>query len=487
MTKIPAKLFERPARILAAIARGPSVVAHVDAAGNVRWASSREGFAALRQLGEHLADGGDLTRVCADHHAVAVEIPAELQSLGWLVLHLSAPIDATENERIHGVLEDVARELSERLELGLEADSLAEELSLRYEELNLLYSMDSHSRTFDGGTAAAQALLENLVSRLEIDLAALVIAERKAPIVAKHPTRATPNLDLLLTAMRGDLYRFAVQGGAPVVLNDEKDPRRQYLLANMPYRMLACPATRSGRDAAMLVVMRQCDQPEFTNGDRNLCAAIASQTAIMIENQGVLGSLQRFGEQIAASLIEAIEAKDPYTRGHSERVQKGSVSLAMAADLHAETVEGVSWGALLHDIGKIGIPDAIICKAGKLDDDEYTMIKTHAERSYEILRHIEYLGEASLRAARHHHERFDGNGYPKGLSGEQIPVEARVVSIADTYDALTSSRSYRAATSHGDAMKVIREAAGNQLDPRLVEVFEQVVASKASEFDLSDG
>ena len=133
------------------------------------------------------------------------------------------------------------------------------------------------------------------------------------------------------------------------------------------------------------------------------------------------------------------------------------------------------WGALLHDIGKIGIPDAILMKPAALTDDEYTFIKTHPGRSYDILQHIEQLGPSALDAARFHQERFDGNGYPFGLTGTEIPLVARVVAVADTYDAVTSSRSYRPARSHEDAIEVIRTVSGTQLDPELAQMFLRLV------------
>jgi HD-GYP domain-containing protein (c-di-GMP phosphodiesterase class II) len=185
-------------------------------------------------------------------------------------------------------------------------------------------------------------------------------------------------------------------------------------------------------------------------------------------------SLQRFGEQAIATLIAAIESKDPYTRGHSERVQKIAQKLGEVAGLSELTIKDISWGALLHDVGKIGIPESIMCKEGALTDDEYTMIKTHPERSYEILQNIGQLSRAALEAARYHHERFDGKGYPKGLAGKAIPVESRVISVADAYDAITSSRSYRARKDHQAAMAVVREAAGTQLDEDLVKVFDNL-------------
>ncbi len=395
-------------------------------------------------------------------------------SYGRLLLLLGAPLAQPRLSSLTELIADVAACAAQEHRVSEEADTLAEELSTRYEELNLLYTMEGAVRASDDGVVGTEALLRNLVERLEIDLAALVLADRPAPIHVSglaHPLR---DLDLVLTAIRGDLFRFAATAKAPVVLNHAQDPRRQYLFVNMPYRILACPVLDQGHTRAMLVMLRLGSEPEFTNGDRNLGMVIATQTAILMQTPARLHSLANFGAEMAASLIEAIEAKDPYTRGHSERVQKGAVGIAKAAELGANAVEDVSWGALLHDVGKIGIPDSIICKAGSLTDDEYTMMKTHSERSFDIIRHIEHLSRAALDAARFHHERFDGGGYPRGLRGKQIPIEARVVSIADTYDALTSSRSYRAARSHEEAMRIIRDCAGTQLDPDLVQVFDNV-------------
>ena len=321
---------------------------------------------------------------------------------------------------------------------------------------------------------ASRPCWRNLVERLEIDLAAFVVSGRARPLYASSRTSALGNEDLVLTGLCGDLFRFVCVGGKPLVLNAPDDPRRAYLFSNMVYRVVACPVIDIGGRPAMMAMVRREDGPEFTNGDRSLASVVANQTAIMLQNHNMLGRLQRFGEQIAASLIAAIEAKDPYTRGHSERVQEISMRLGRAAGLAGDAIESISWGALLHDVGKIGIPETIICKAGRLDDDEYTMIKTHPERSYEIIQHIEHLGQGALDAARYHHERFDGEGYPNGLIGKAIPVEARVIAIGDSYDAITSSRPYRKARDHDAALRIIREVAGSQLDGELVQIFERM-------------
>jgi HD-GYP domain-containing protein (c-di-GMP phosphodiesterase class II) len=430
----------------------------------------------LDDVGAELAtsDGAVRLEVGGGQSAMVTEVRLGPERVGRIAVMPDASLPAERQTALEAMLLDVAASAGAECRVAEEADALAEELSARYEELNLLYAMDGSAHAGDDGVASAEAVLRNLVERLEIDVAALVLPDRQEPIHATSLSQPLRDMDLLLTAMRGDLFRFAATSKNPVVLNTSSDPRRQYLFVDMPYRILACPVIDQGMTRAMLVMLRLGSRPEFTNGDRNLGMVVANQTAIMMQNHAMMKSLAKFGAEMAASLIEAIEAKDPYTRVHSERVQKCGVELAKAADLGATAVEDVSWGALLHDVGKIGIPDTIICKAGSLSEDEYTMMKTHPERSFEIIRHIDHLSRAALGAARHHHERFDGNGYPLGLRGSQIPIEARVVSIADTYDAIKSSRSYRAGRSHEQALAIIRECAGSQLDPRLVEIFDNI-------------
>ena len=191
-----------------------------------------------------------------------------------------------------------------------------------------------------------------------------------------------------------------------------------------------------------------------------------------------MDQLARFNQQLAAALIEAVEAKDPYTRGHSERVHHISMEIGRAMGLPADDLEDLHWGSLLHDVGKIGIPDAVLCKPGRLDRDEYAFIMVHPERSYEILRHVDYLKGAVL-AARHHQEMYDGRGYPHGLKGARIPLLARIVAVADTYDSITSSRAYRAGRSHEIAMREIQRVSGTQLDPEVIGVAHQDLRRRA--------
>lgn len=170
------------------------------------------------------------------------------------------------------------------------------------------------------------------------------------------------------------------------------------------------------------------------------------------------------------SLITALEARDLYTKGHSENVARIASEMVKLDGGSEQEVEEIKRGALLHDIGKIGIPDSILNKPGRLSDEEYAEIKKHPEIGYRILLPISRLNSAQA-IVHYHHERFDGNGYPSGLAGTDIPKWARIVAVADTYDALSNERPYKRAFTPEEAGSVIREVSGSQLCPESVELF----------------
>lgn len=170
------------------------------------------------------------------------------------------------------------------------------------------------------------------------------------------------------------------------------------------------------------------------------------------------------------SIAHVLDAKDPYTHGHSIRVTLYSLVVAKQLNLPSKMLEEIETTGLLHDIGKIAIPEEILHKPEKLDDEEYNIIKDHTTIGEKLVNRIDRLKIVGV-CLRAHHERYDGKGYPKGLKGEEIPLYARIIAIADTYDAMTSSRSYRSALSHKEAIDEIKKCSGAQFDPQLVDIF----------------
>lgn len=177
------------------------------------------------------------------------------------------------------------------------------------------------------------------------------------------------------------------------------------------------------------------------------------------------------------ALVQALEAKDTYTSGHSERVGKFAVAIAEKLKMSEDKIESLKYAAVLHDVGKIGVSEIILTKEGKLLDSEWEAIRSHPVIGQTIIKSIKFLFDIGD-VVRHHHERYDGNGYPDGIKGIEIPLESRIIAVTDTYDAITSDRSYRKGSTHDEAIAELKKVSGSQLDPELVEIFCRVVTSE---------
>jgi HD superfamily phosphohydrolase YqeK len=179
---------------------------------------------------------------------------------------------------------------------------------------------------------------------------------------------------------------------------------------------------------------------------------------------------QKAYEATVGALCQAVETKDFYTRGHSDRVSRGSVMIAREIGMRGERVEAIRYAGMLHDVGKLGVPTKVLQKTGKLTEEEYDAIQLHPMRGLDIVREIGFLDEA-LAGIMHHHERIDGRGYPMGLAGDEIPEFARVLAVADAFDSMTSTRSYRGARPVAEAIEELRKWSGTQFDPAFVDAF----------------
>jgi hypothetical protein len=179
---------------------------------------------------------------------------------------------------------------------------------------------------------------------------------------------------------------------------------------------------------------------------------------------------QRAYEAAVGALCQAVETKDLYTRGHSDRVSRGSVMIAREIGMRGERVEAIRYAGMLHDVGKLGVATRVLQKTGKLTEEEYAAIQLHPMRGLDIVREIGFLDEA-LAGIMHHHERIDGRGYPMGLAGDEIPEFARILAVADAFDSMTSTRSYRGARPVEEAVFELRRWSGTQFDPAFVDAF----------------
>jgi len=209
---------------------------------------------------------------------------------------------------------------------------------------------------------------------------------------------------------------------------------------------------------------------DLSDAYRRLNAAYQQALRYAEDVRTLYQQLQRGIYQSLLGLANALEAKDVYTRGHSERVGTSSRRLALALGLSEPEAEIVARAGLLHDIGKIGVPETVLRKAGPLTSEEWALMRRHPLIGAQIVAPFEFF-TAGATVIRHHRERVDGSGYPDGLAGDAIPVGARIVAVADVYDALTSDRPYRQAMSNADARAFLRTQAGLGLDDEMVDAF----------------
>ena len=233
---------------------------------------------------------------------------------------------------------------------------------------------------------------------------------------------------------------------------------------------LRLTSTDSSDCFGTLLFVRHHDQEPFVASEVSLAETLIKLGRSVLSNILYAQKMHQAYLQTITALVRAMEEKDSYTSGHSNRVAEFACELGRALGLPDDELEILEWAGLLHDIGKIGIRDEVLSKPGKLTEEEFEHIKTHPVKSFHVLEPIDAF-QCILGAARHHHEHYDGGGYPDQLVGEAIPLHARIVQVADVWDALTSTRSYRKAMDEEKASQILRDEAGTTMDPHLVDVF----------------
>lgn len=232
---------------------------------------------------------------------------------------------------------------------------------------------------------------------------------------------------------------------------------------------LVCPVMMKQKLTAILAVGEKVSGQDFQSSDLEMVKALSESAGIAIETARLFKDLQDTYLATVRVLVSTIEAKDPYTHGHTERVAQYAVGIAKAMDFSQDEIQTIQLGAFLHDIGKLHTSDSILHKPGALTDEEWRLVKAHPVRGAQMLQGVKFL-EKATDLVRHHHERVDGKGYPDGLRGDEITVGARIVNVADAFDAMTTERPYRAGLTMEAAIAQLEEKAGTQFAAEVVEV-----------------
>jgi diguanylate cyclase (GGDEF)-like protein len=264
----------------------------------------------------------------------------------------------------------------------------------------------------------------------------------------------------------------ALLAGEVICVANVREDARVYRREQLePGAMMAVPLlTHDRQPLGVLVLTREVERP-FSSDDENLALMLASLAARLLERGAHLGDLRATLEAALNTLGFALEARDFETQGHTERVQRHALSFGQALGLSAERLLGLRQGAALHDIGKLGVPDAVLLKPGRLSAEERQIVEGHAPLGAALAARIPFLHPEAHGVVRSHHERWDGLGYPDGLAGEAIPPLARLFALCDVYDALVSARPYRGAMPPAEALALIEAGRGTQFDPELTDLF----------------
>jgi hypothetical protein len=236
---------------------------------------------------------------------------------------------------------------------------------------------------------------------------------------------------------------------------------------------ICCPILCDGTSMGILAVDNLRSKKPLVHSDMSLLIGIASVLGISLRNAELLESKERQFRSILQTLAASIDARDPMTSGHSEKVTEYALGICEELELPKEYAEMIRVAALLHDYGKIGVPDNILKKPGRLTEEEYEIVKTHAEKTKRILNQINFEGVFSQVPviAGAHHEKYDGTGYPNGLKGEEIPLGARIIAVADFFEAITSRRHYRDPMQLKRALQLLGEESGKRFDRKIVDAF----------------
>lgn len=245
----------------------------------------------------------------------------------------------------------------------------------------------------------------------------------------------------------------------------EADKKSEFTTRNM----ICLPVRTTQRIIGVLQAINKKDA-DFTDDDYEILSALSNQVAVAIENANLFTELKETFYGTAQALAETLEKRDPYTGGHTKRVRNYSMAIGRSMGLDKAVLETLKLSAILHDIGKIGVRDNVLHKESRLDDTELMSMNQHPKYGSEILSHVKQLAGV-IPGVRGHHEKFDGTGYPDGLKNVNIPLTARIIAVADTFDAMTTDRPYRKALSAETAFAELKKHANTQFDPEVVEAF----------------
>jgi len=388
----------------------------------------------------------------------------------------------------------VAERLAHDIQGEKEKDSLADELISAYRELNLWYSLGDSISGVHEPEAICDYIIGQVIDTLQCESVGIYLLDSdkgNLRLQSAVGRQVAPYERDGLPALRS-VFAPVVLRGETLAVRREADlsGAERELGFHWPMPLLAVPMRSRGVISGLLVAAGEKHRSRsgssssslFASGNRRMLAALGSQAAVLLQNAHLFEEIRQMFLSTIQALADAVDAKDPYTHGHTRRVSAFAVAVGRRLGLSAKELEDLRMAAILHDVGKIGVPEAILNKPGRLTPEEFEQMKQHPVRGYQIVSRIPAMARLTP-AILYHHERYDGKGYPEGLSGEEIPLAARILAVADAFDAMTSDRPYRPGMALDQAIEELKRNRGTQFDPRVVDAMLEYVESSDFEYD----
>ena len=365
---------------------------------------------------------------------------------------------------------DEAEKISQQFEM------IGSELARTYEELVLLYNMSTNMKVTQTNATYLQRACDQITQRIAVEGIAIYL-EKKDSFGESLILTAGSGLVAIEQNMADTLLMHLAEelgNDREALLDSNVDSPFKYRWPDTVNNIIAVPLMGNEKIFGFMVATNILNKPDFDSNEVTLFSSVANQCAVFVDNGRLFSDMKELFVGSLKALTSSIDAKDQYTRGHSERVAFISRWIAERYSerypLEEEYIHKVYLAGLLHDIGKIGISENVLCKNGKLNDDERKQIQSHPRIGATILSEIKQMNEV-LQGALCHHERTDGKGYPEGLVGDEIPLIGKIISLADAFDAMTSRRVYRNAMEIDHAISQIEEGIGTQFDEKTARVF----------------
>lgn len=408
-------------------------------------------------------------RLAAETGAAEAEVSLRLAS--------EPVLDKSARRRTIGLVARFGDEYVRRLEAEDEISQVSQKLSQGYEEITLYQRMAGKIRVSEPSDDFFMATCSELLEFLEVEGLAALYRDNQTQTPRMVTVGAAPLVDNDLLGLYRHYERELMDGREAIIANDCGSSPQLRNLAPGVRNMILVPLRQGHTLYGVIIAFNKCQGREFFSADVKLVSSLSGTISVSVENSHLYGNLRRLMLGAIKALVSAIDAKDPYTCGHSERVAIISREIARHLGLPVEDVERIYLAGLLHDIGKIGVPERILMKTGELDTEEYDVIKTHPAMGAKILAGVKEL-DAVLPGVLYHHEWLDGRGYPKGLTDRALPLDGRIIGLADALDAMTSSRVYRPALPVLEVEREIRRGTGTQFDVGCVDALMEIGLEK---------